>query len=278
MAKLSSRLLRRVIILIIFLAVFTLTGLGLKTAVTPTPTCNDGIMNGQEEGIDCGIFACNNYCEPDLAPPKIILTKLIKAGNSLSGKEDYDFVAEIENPNKDFGASEVAYELKLLSSDSSELLKREGTFYILPGQTKFLILPFLTTKNNVSNIDLSIRSAKWQKIDSLEGMNLIVRNEKYTPGGNSGILNAGIFNDSDFDFELVDIDILLYNSAEEVIAVNKTDIRTFLARTERAFSVVWPFPIKGSVAKIVIRPSTNLFENSNFIKSYGSEVQKFQMY
>lgn len=271
--KLSSRLLRRVIIFVIFLAVFTLTGFGLKTAVTPAPTCTDGIMNGQEEGKDCGIFACNNYCEPDLDPPKIVSTKLLKAGD-----RDYDFVAEIANPNKDFGASEVAYELKLLNSNKEELLNQEGIFYILPGQTKFLILPFLTTENNVSDIQLNIKSAKWQKIDSLEGMNLIVRNEKYTSSGNSSYLNAAILNDSDFDFEIVDIDVLLYNSLGEIIGVNKSDIRTFLARTERAFSVTWPFPVNGNVYKIEVKPSTNLFENSNFIKSYGSEVQKFQTY
>lgn len=274
MPKLSSRLLRRLVIAGVFLAVFTLTGFGLRTAVTPTPTCTDGIKNGQEEGVDCGLFACNKYCEPDLAPPSVVSTKLIKAGD-----RDYDFVAEIANPHREFGASEVAYELKLLNGSGNELLKREGVFYILPGQTKFLILPFLTTENNVSDIELNIKSAKWQKIESLEGMNLIVRNETYTPtGGGAGSLNAAILNDSDFDFEVVDIDVLLYNSRGEIIAVNKTDIRTFVARTERAFSVTWPFPIAGNVAKISVKPSTNLFENSNFIKNYGSEVQKFQQY
>ena len=272
--KLSSRLFRRIIIAIAFLAVFALTGYGLKKVTTAPPTCTDGIMNGQEEGVDCGLFACNKYCEPDLAPPKVISTKLIKAG-----EKDYDFIAEIDNPHKEFGASEVAYELRLLDSDKKELLKREGVFYILPGQTKFLILPFLTTENSVSDIELNIKSAKWQKIESLEGLSLIVRNETYTSANDgSSFLNALIFNNSDFEFELVDLDIILYNSQGDIIAVNKSDIRTFVARTERAFRVIWPFHIQGKVSKIEVRPSTNLFENSNFIKRYGSEVEKFQNY
>lgn len=272
--KLSSRLLRRIIIAGIFLAVFALTGFGLKRVTTAPPTCTDGIMNGQEEGIDCGLFACNKYCEPNLSPPSIVSTKLIKAENN-----DFDFVAEISNPHNDFGASDIAYELKLLNKDGNELLRRDGIFYILPKQTKFLILPHLTTENNVSNIKLEIKSAKWQRLESVEGMNLIVRNEKYIRSGISlNSLNAAILNDSDFDFEVVDIDVLLYNSSGEIIGVNKTDIRTFLARTERAFSVIWPFSINGNVARVDIRPSTNLFENSNFIKNYGSEVEKFQEY
>ncbi len=295
--KLSSRLLRRLVIAGIFLAVFSLTGLGIKTVVTPQPTCTDGIMNGEEEGIDCGLFACSNYCEPDLDPPQVISTKLIQAGPRYADRvspeasavaqgfgeaseNDYDFVAEIKNPHQQFGASEVEYELTLFNGDDNELSKEGGIFYILPGQTKYLVLTHLTTERNVSKIDFKINSATWQRIDSLEGLSLIVRQDKYTDlGGSSGsILDAVILNDSDFDFEMVDIDVLLFNARGDVVAVNRSDIRTFLARTERSFRVIWPFNINGKVDRIEVFPSTNLFENSNFIKTYGSETEKFQEY
>lgn len=273
--KLSSRLLRRIIIAAVFLAVFSLTGFGLKRIVTPVATCTDGIMNGQEEGVDCGVAVCGKECAPDLEPPKVISTKLIKAGD-----RDYDFVAEILNPHKDFGASEVNYELTLFNQGGEELLKREEAFYLLPGQTKFLILPFLTTDNNVGNIDLKIKSAKWQKLESLEGMNLIVRREKYSVlnGGSSSALEAVIFNDSDFDFEIINVDVVLRNARNVIVAVNRSEIRTFKARTERSFSSQWPFPIASQVVKKEIIPSTNLFENSNFIKRYGSGIEQFQEY
>lgn len=275
MPKLSSRLLRRIIIAGIFLAVFSLTGFGLKRVITPIPSCTDGIMNGEEEGVDCGVAACNKECAPELGPPKVISTKLIKAG-----ERDYDFVAEILNPHKDFGAPEVNYELTLFNQGGEKLIRREGIFYLLPEQTKFVILPFLTTENNVGNIDLKIKSAKWQKLESLEGMNLIVRREKYNifDGGSSSALEAVIFNDSDFDFEVVNIDVVLRNAKNDIVAVNRSEIRTFKARTERSFSAQWPFPITGQVIKKEIMPSTNLFENSNFIKRYGSEIEQFQRY
>lgn len=273
MPKLSSRVLRRLIIATVFLAVFSLTGLGLRRATTPAPTCTDNIMNGEEEGVDCGLFACGKYCEPDLAAPAVLSAKLIKAGD-----RDYDFVAVIQNPHPQFGASEVSYELVLYSNDDSELDNDSGVFYILPGQTKYLVLTHLTTEANVGKIDFKIVSAKWQKIDSLEGMNLIVTNKKYSDTRTGTTLDATIKNDSDFDFGTVDIDVVLLNSAGEIVAVHHSDIRTFRARTERGFQVVWPFTIKGNVDKIEIYPSTNLFENSNFIKRYGSDIEKFQKY
>jgi len=138
--KLYSRLLRQIIIAIIFLTTFFLFGYGTKK-ITETPAaCDDRIKNGQEEGVDCGLFACGNYCQPDLTPPKIISTKLIEAREG-----DYDFVAEISNPHPKFGASEVAYELDFFNGNDEIIFKKEGVFYILPGQSKFLILPFITS-------------------------------------------------------------------------------------------------------------------------------------
>ena len=75
------------------------------------------------------------------------------------------------------------------------------------------------------------------------------------------------------------VDVILRNSKNEIIAVNTTEIRTFKARTERSFTSQWPFPIAGGqVAKNEVIPSTNLFENSNFIKRYGSGIEQFQQY
>lgn len=271
--KLSSRLFRRIVIAGIFLAVFSLTGLGLRRATTPASTCTDGIMNGNEEGVDCGLSACGKYCELDLDPPQVISTRLIEVSEN-----DYDFVAEIKNQHQQFGASEVGYELTLFNGDDGELDKEQGVFYILPSQTKYLVLTHVTTEKNVQRVDFKIKSATWQKIESLEGMNLIVKAQKYINLSGGTALDVNIFNDSDFDFEMVDIDVVMYNSKDDIIAVNKSDIKTFLARTERAFRVVWPFKINGQVDKIGVYPSTDLFKNSNFIKAYGSEIHKFQQY
>lgn len=273
--KLSSRLLRRIVIAGIFLAIFSLTGLGFRRAITPAPSCTDGIKNGEEEGIDCGLFACGNYCQPDLAPPQVISVKLLEADEN-----DYDFVAEIKNPHQQFGASEVEYELVLFNGNEEEISRDDGIFYILPGQTKYFILTHLTTGKTVERIKFDILSATWQRIESLDGLNLIIRQDKYEnlSGNNGSKLEAVIFNDSDFDFKVVDVDVVLFDSNSRIIAVNRSDIRTFLARTERGFLAIWPFQISGNVARFEIYPSANIFENSNFIKNYGSETEKFQQY
>lgn len=272
--KPSSRVLRRVIIAVVFLAVFSFIGLGLTRITILNPACTDGIMNGEEEGIDCGLSVCGKHCELDLGPPQVISAQLIEAGEN-----DYDFVAKIKNSHQQFGASEVEYELILFNGDDYELDKEEGVFYILPGQTKYLILTHITTEKNVQRTDFKIKSAIWQKLGSIEGMNFIVKSQTYTSlPGDGTALDVNILNDSDSDFEIVDIDVVLYNPQGDIVAINRSDIRTFLSRTERGFRVVWPFQINSQVDKIEVYPSTNLFNNSNFIKSNGSGIHKFQQY
>ena len=66
-------------------------------------------------------------------------------------------------------------------------------------------------------------------------------------------------------------------TGETFNGVGKTDIRTFVAKSERGFNVAWPFALSRNVARQDVEASTNLFENSNFIKSYGSP-EKFQKF
>ena len=138
----------------------------------------------------------------------------------------------------------------------------------------------MTTERNVLKHSFKIKSVQWQKIDSLEGINFVTSKESHTvlDGTASSVLEGAILNDSDLDFETVDVDVILRNSGGEIIGVNKSEIRTFLAHSERYFKVTWPFSLKGEVEKTEIVSSTNIFENFNFIKRYGSGVEKFQQY
>ena len=269
-----SRLLKRIIILFVFIIILGLIYYGYVFLTFPTPTCTDGIKNGTEEGVDCGLLACNKSCEEEVASPEILSTKLVPVGES-----DYDFVAEIKNPHQDIGSSEVVFELVLFNSSDGEVFKRTGFFYLLPGQTRFLILSALPA-GTAARSDLKIKSVLWQKLESINGANFLIPMKEYRvgPSGISSVLSGIVLNDSDFDFGIVDIDIALLDESGRIIGVNKTDVRSLKAHEERYFESNWLFPVNGQVKDTYIRAYTNLFENFNFIKQYGSDQEKFQQY
>src|SRR3989344_800500 len=147
----------------------------------------------------------------------------------------------------------------------------EGDFYILPGQTKYLIL---RSNSEVTETQLNIKNAEWEKLNlfNSQDVKFIVKNTLFK----GSELEAIVFNDSDFDFDTVDVAVMLYDEQGNVVGVNSTVVNTLLSRTERYFKVIWPQPITG-VSRTEVEVSTNLFKNSNFIKRYGTQ-EKFQEY
>src|SRR3989344_642759 len=219
----EARTQKRLFIGLVFILILSGIGYGIYAGLATKFSCTDGIMNGKEEGLDCGILACGKSCEPAIMPISIISSQFLKVGQA-----DYDFVAQLFNPNTSYGASRVEYGL---GSNS-------GSFYILPGQTKWLVLTALKIVGEVGNAKLIIKNAQWEKID---------------------------------------VPVILFDDTDKIVGVGKTDIRTFIAKSERGFKVAWPFQLSGNVVRQDVEALTNLFENSNFIKSYGSQ-EKFQKF
>jgi len=245
-------------------------------------TCFDGVRNGFEEGVDCGTLACGVVCEPAIVPLNVVSQKLIEVRPG-----DYDFVAQINNPNSFYGASLVRYNLNLITEGRTSL-NRSGTFYVLPGQTRFVIIPGIRVDGALSGASIDITEVEWEKVESFENISFSVQRKSYVVTNRNGVfseLEAVILNNSDFDFDKVEVGVILFSQPEanqpsagtdDVVAVNRTDIRTFLSRTERGFKVSWPTEFPESVRQD-IEVLTNVFENANFIRRYGTQ-ERFQKY
>ncbi|MBI4158527.1 MAG: hypothetical protein HY505_02840 [Candidatus Yanofskybacteria bacterium] len=233
-------------------------------------TCFDKVQNGIEEGVDCGLLACGVACESAIIPLSVVSQKLIEVRPG-----DYDFVAQINNPNPFFGASRVRYTLDFGGVEPD----RSGTFYILPGQTRFVIVPGVRSDGALSGISIDITEVIWEKVEIFEDISFPVQRKSYTVIDKNGVfseLEAVILNNSDFDFDKVEVGVILFSVGGDIIAVNITDIRTFLSKTERYFKVSWPTELPEGVRQDV-EVLTNVFENANFIRRYGTQ-ERFQKY
>lgn len=255
---------KQLIIGLIFVLILGGIGYGIYAGFVVTKvSCMDGIQNGKEDGVDCGTLACGKSCEPAIMPINIISSQFFQVSPG-----DYDFVAQLNNPNVSYGAARLEYGLGSVS----------GYSYILPGQTKWLVLTSLRMPNRVDGAQLVIKNAQWEKLDiPNDTVNFVLRRKDYHPAQKGTQLDAVLYNDSNFDFDKIDVAVILLDDAGSIVGVNRTDIRTFVSKSERGFSVAWPFDLPGSAVRQDVEISTNLFENSNFIKSYGSQ-EKFQKF
>ena len=259
----DGRVSKQLIIGLVFVLILGGIGYGIYSGFQTKATCTDGVQNGKEEGIDCGTLACGKTCEPTIMPIDIISSQFFQTSQG-----DYDFVAQLSNPNGFYGASRIEYVLGPVS----------GSTYILPGQTKWLVLTALKITGGTEGVQLVTKNAQWEKLDMpTNAINFILQSKDYYLTSTGTELGGILYNDSTFDFDKVDVAVILFGDTGSIVGVGKTDIRTFLSKTERGFNVAWPFALLGTAVRQDVEASTNLFENSNFIKSYGSQ-EKFQKF
>lgn len=269
----SPRFLKQLIFGIIYLVIFVAIGYGIYAWIRVEPTCFDGVQNGQEEGVDCGTIACGKLCEPQILPLQILSSKIIQVGDG-----DYDFVADVFNPNTAYGSGRVAYNL-IITDLQGQKNQSGGEFYILPGQTKYIVKSSVKT-SEIASAEIEVVTVDWQKMDfQSDSVTFALQNKEYQDQRQAGrsLVSGNVFNNSDYDFEKVDIAVLIFDEEGQITAVNQTDIRTFQAKTQRGFFVEWPLSLGENVGRVDVQITTNLFNNSNFIKTYGDQ-EKFQKY
>ncbi len=214
----------------------------------------------------------------NLAPIQIVGHWLLNVENN-----DYDFLAKVTNPNTDYGSPDVEYELSFFNASGAKISQKTGSFYILPGQTKYVIDSPLKFQEQVSRAEFTVKSVDWQKLGSLAltGVNLVVKNSSYVQilrPGTFGKVGGEVLNNSDFDLNRANVSVVLFDSENNPLAVGQTEINTFLAKTNRGFEVTWYVPFVGNVARVDAEANTDVFENSNFLRRYGGQERFKQMY
>lgn len=187
---------------IFFLAVFGGIGFWVYQYWQPVPTCFDQIQNQGEEAVDCGPV-CGNVCLSLLKPMEVREAHLFKIKEEAGGLADHDVLFRVVNPNAQFGAGAVNYELNIIDAGGASLLKKAGQLYILPGQTKYIYEPALRTRSSAVGVELKITTPAWQELTGIfsEDASFTVKSKDYIVNDRPGIfsrVSGVLFNASDF--------------------------------------------------------------------------------
>jgi hypothetical protein len=271
----TKRTTKQIIIGLIFFLILSGIGFLIYYSSRPAPSCTDGIQNQGEERIDCG-----GPC----SPCELIYIKEIEVlwAKALSGQGNfYDLAAQIKNPNQNYGSGQVPYQFELYDAQNNLIAKYAGLTFILPNQTKYLLQVKAESSKPVKKVKLSFGQIKWQKPEDYQPPQLSIQQKEYRLLSNQepgfAQVRAILVNKSNFDFDKVDIDILLFDSTHRLLALNTNEIRTLLAGQERDFVATWFNQIKGQVAFVEIEAETNIFDPDNYL-SGGREKERFQEY
>jgi hypothetical protein len=265
-----NRALKQLAYFLFFVIVIGSISGGLYFWLRTEATCTDGVKNQNEEGIDCGGI-CPDICLESLIEMRVLGSELVKIGEN-----DYDFIAKINNPNLGHGSGEAKYRVELKDASGGVIKTINGEFHILPGQTRYIFISPIQTDTEVVDIEMTITDFNWQQLTdfSVGDIKLTVRRKEYTEVDNGtifGKVEGVIFNDSEFDFDRVEVLVVLNDVSGDIVAAGTTNIRTLLSDKENFYEISWFRPFTGSVSQIEVQATTNAFENNNFLRRYGGD-------
>jgi len=272
----EKRAIKQIIIASVFLAILICIGFLIYYFTRPEPTCFDNIINQEEEEIDCG-----GPCLPcELVHIEDINILWVKA---ISNKEGfYDLAAKIKNPNQNYGSGKLPYKFQVYDYNDNLITEYVGTTFILPNQTKYLIKIRVESNQSIYKADISFTDIKWEKPVDYYPPEFGIQQKEYRLLEDEALgfsqARAILVNKTNFDFEEIDIDVLLFDQLDNLIAVNSTEVRTLLNGQERDFIATWFDKINGQVVYVEIEAETNIFDLDNYIPAGLDGIEEFQEY
>jgi len=186
------------------------------------------------------------------------------------GETTYDVVAKIVNQDTDWGVSKLKYKFILKDRFDKTVLEKEGVSYILPSQERHLIGVGLKADRPVVNGSLEIIMEEIQKLKEFIIPDIVVTSKSHSVVSGRSKVFGEITNNNPYGFETVDIGVILYDTTDNIIGLNFTNLNSLTANSKRSFVATWGETINDEVDKIYIEPTVNAFRSELFMKSYSS--------
>jgi hypothetical protein len=190
----------------------------------------------------------------------------------------YDAMAKINNPNPLFGVAQFDYSFNLLDSGGNIIGQSEGSSFILPAQTKYILAFNLAASTVPKSIDFKIRSFKWTKFSEYEEPLIQIYSKEFNlvnAGSNFATLKAKIKNQSSYDFRTITAKAVIRDERNAPVALNQTSVNDVRVNEEREIVFNWGsrFSVGSGTPGVEIETEANFFSDENFMKKYGSPDQ-----
>lgn len=268
-----TRTLKRLIIIFIYLFIFIILGWLLYYAIKPAPSCSDGKKNQSEVGVDCG-GSCAP-CEKIINAQNLNITEKYFVYGS---NNQFDVLAKINNPNDQYGAGLVKYEFQLLDQNGAVLNQKEGETFILPRENRYIVELNLYSEANPYELKFNLIEVQWEEFLDYDEPKLNIYKKDYREENDNNIVFGLLRNESYFDFNSIEINIILRDAKGNPVALGKNEMRTIKSQEERDFKLVWPYKFAGDVQNVEVQAEANVFDSDNFIKKYlpNRQFQKYE--
>lgn len=183
----------------------------------------------------------------------------------------YDAITLLKNPDVEFGISRFSYKFILKDDLGNVVGEQGGESYLLPQSSRYQIEIGIKTKGKASVIFVEAETREIQKLKEFENpqKQMKISDHATFPYDQKTRASANILNESPFGYDRVDINFILYDEADNIVAVNYTNINAFVSGEKRQAFSAWNYPIPQKISRVEVEPNVNVFESGAFMRQYG---------
>lgn len=244
--------------LIIIFALIILSGAPLSFYIYKKlqrpPSCNDGIQNQNERGVDCGgicRIACfaNVKSEPDIQWSRAYYV----------AKGTYNLVAYIQNPNVDYVSKPTKYIFRVYDDKNVLITKREGVVGIPTSKIFPIFEPTIQTGESIPKLVTFefVEPVVWIEYfgnkPELETVEQTLSRLDTSPK-----LDAKIVNKTLNTYKDVEVVAIIYNEEGNGVLSSRTYIDKIGDKEQVNVVFTWPEPINFKPSKIEVIPNLSL--------------------
>lgn len=243
---------------ILFLGFLAATLIILIPHLNKEPTCMDGVMNGDESGIDCG-GSCARVCTAEALR---LVTLWVRPFEVVPGT--YNIMAYIENQNRESGIPLMSYEFKLYDENNIFIGRTSGTTFITSNDRTAIFAAGVETGNRIpKRATFEFTSAPtWIKInrEQKNALSVSAENMELTNPLSSPKLEADLVNKTLTELRNVDVFAILYDENDNVMTASKTFVDKLPKNGRVGVVFTWPHALTARPTRIDIFPQINVFE------------------
>lgn len=178
----------------------------------------------------------------------------------------YSGVVLITNPNIELSANGITYTATFLSSGKQTLYSTNGTFFLLPNEKKYIVIPRIDSGAvAVASGSIEMSNINWQKRLNIPDVALRASEPLLYDEANplTFVAEGSIINDSPYQIGAARIVFLLFDEANKIIGVSQRDESRLLPFGRRAYKQLWPGLYRSQVRKVQVIPTTNTLDPQN---------------
>lgn len=205
--------------------------------------------------------------EQQFQPATVQETAIISHGNTV------DLVAYIVNPNAGAGLPELPVTFEVRSDKGEILASKTESTYLLPGASQYVSILDLplprATQVNVTLPATQEFTVLPPRVTLPQLSTFLFEPNTRSSGNRTLVEQKGLItNNSTYDYSKVEMSVIGFDQNDTIASVGKTFVGKLEVGEQREFTVLWQKP-QADVAKMIARPSTNIFKEENVLRVMG---------